>query len=236
LPAQNNDGFRFEGSGWDVGYNLGGLLKVNDHFSFGAAFRSGTEVDFQGHTADRNTVALPGIPTFREHSPAHATLPTPLNATFGVSFRPTPHWNLEFDADYNGWNSLQTVVIHQQNPSIVLPQSIPVTFNWQPSWYYEFGGTRYFDNGWHVSAGYIFNENSMPDKHYTPLVADEDRHFFSLGVGHKGKAFNFDVAYQFGYGGARNVSGSGTSPGGQSADGTYRFISHAVLASVGLNF
>ena len=235
-PAQNNDGFRFEGSGWDVGYNLGGLWKVNEHFSFGASFRSGTEVNLKGHTADRNTAALPGFPTFKERSPASATLPTPLNAIFGVSFRPTPDWNFEFNADYTGWNSLQTVVIHQQDPSIVLPQNLPVTFNWQPSWYYEFGGTRYFDNGWHVSAGYIFNENSMPDAHYTPLVADEDRHFFSAGVGHKGKALNFDVAYQFGYGPARKVSGSGVSAAGQTADGTYGFISHAVIASVGLNF
>jgi long-chain fatty acid transport protein len=235
-PAQKNDGFKFRGEGWDVGYNLGGLVKLNDHFSLGASFRSGTEPNLKGHVSDHNSVALPGIPTFRERSAANATLPTPLNAIFGISFRPTEHWNFEFDADYTGWNSLQTVVIHQQDPSIVLPQNIPVTFNWQPTWYYEFGGTRYFDNGWHVSAGYIFNENAMPDAHYTPLVADQDRHFFSAGVGHKGTKLNFDVAYQFGYGPSRKVSGSGTSPAGQTADGTYSFISHAVIGSVGLNF
>jgi long-chain fatty acid transport protein len=235
-PAQNNDGFKFQGTGWDVGYNLGGLWKINDQFSIGASFHSGTEIEFDGHTEDHNKVALPGIPAFRERSPASTTFPTPLNAIFGISYRPTEHWNFEFDADYTGWNTLSTVVIHQQNPSAVLPQNIPVTFNWQPSWYYEFGGTHYFDNGWHVSAGYIFNENAMPDAHYTPLVADEDRHFLSVGVGHKGKSFNFDVAYQFGFAADRKVSGSGVSPAGQTADGTYNFISHAVIGSVGLNF
>src|SRR5207237_249005 len=44
-PAQKNDGFKFRGEGWDVGYNLGGLWKINEHFSLGASFRSGTEVD-----------------------------------------------------------------------------------------------------------------------------------------------------------------------------------------------
>ena len=100
----------------------------------------------------------------------------------------------------------------------------------------QLGVTRYFDNGWHVSAGYIFNQNSVPSAHYNPLVADEDRHFFSVGVGRKGKQFDFDVAYQFGYGPDRTVSGSAPSAGGQTADGTYSFISHAVSVSVGWHF
>ena len=73
---------------------------------------------------------------------------------------------------------------------------------------YEFGVTRYFDNGWHVSAGYVFNENSVPDDYYSPLAADLDRHFFSVGAGYRGKRFDFDLAYQFGYGPAHTVTGS----------------------------
>ena len=71
--------------------------------------------------------------------------------------------------------------------------------------------TRYFDNGWHVSAGYVFNENSVPNQYYTPLAADMDRHFFSVGTGFKGKTFDFDVAYQFGYGPTHTVTGSTSS-------------------------
>ncbi len=235
-PAQRHDGFRFEGTGYDIGFNLGALVKINEQWSLGASFRSETDPRLKGHVTDFNNTALPGIPAFRERSHAESHLPTPMNVILGLSYRPTPHWNFEFDADYTDWNNLQTVVIHRDNASAVLPQDVPVTFNWQPSWYYEFGGTRYFDNGWHVSAGYILNENAMPNAHYTPLVADEDRHFFSVGVGKKSKSLSFDVAYQFGYGPDRKVKGSGVSPAGQTADGTYGFISHAVIGSVGLNF
>ena len=83
-----------------------------------------------------------------------------------------------------------------------------MNLDWQASWMYEFGVTRYFDNGWHVSAGYVFNENSVPNKYYTPLAADMDRHFFSIGAGHAGKTFDFDLAYQFGYGPTHTVTGS----------------------------
>jgi long-chain fatty acid transport protein len=106
---------------------------------------------------------------------------------------------------------------------------------------YEFGVTRYFDNGWRVSAGYVFNENSVPDAYYSPLAADMDRHFFSAGVGFRGKRLDFDLAYQFGYGPARTVTGSQPSSQpafltGERADGTYDFISHAVMLTVGVHF
>ena len=93
----------------------------------------------------------------------------------------------------------------------LVPQNLQVPLNWEPSWYYEFGGTHYFDNGWTVSAGYIFNENSIPDRYYNPLVSDLDRHFFSVGTGYRGKRVDFDVAYQFGFGPTRTVTGTTTT-------------------------
>jgi long-chain fatty acid transport protein len=106
---------------------------------------------------------------------------------------------------------------------------------------YEFGVTRYFDNGWHISGGYAFNENSVPNNYYTPLAADLDRHFFSIGAGHKGKTFDFDFAYQLGYGPAHTVTDStpSSTPGqfaGQSANGTYGFNSSALMLTMGMHF
>ena len=35
--------------------------------------------------------------------------------------------------------------------------------NWEPAWYYKVGATRYFDNGWSLSAGYIYSENAIAE-------------------------------------------------------------------------
>jgi len=85
-----------------------------------------------------------------------------LKAIFGVSYRPTDKWNFEFDADYTDWSVERTLVV---SPTALGPVGLPL--NWQPSWYFEFGGTRYLDKGWYVSAGYIYNENSVPNANYT---------------------------------------------------------------------
>jgi long-chain fatty acid transport protein len=237
LPEPFANNFRFAGNGWSVGYNVGLRWQPHEKLSLGVTFRSTTSLTFDGSTAFEQQPILQ--PT---ELPAHATFDFPLTVVCGLSFRPTPNWNLEFNADYTDWSSFQTVTIYQESPApFPVQQDIPITFNWQASWMYEFGVTRYFEKGWHVSAGYLFNENSVPSANYSPLVADLNRHFVSLGVGHKGRRIDFDVTYQFGYGADHTVTGSEppSRPAafvGQTADGTYDFISHAVLVTVGLRF
>jgi len=227
--------FRFKGDGWGVGYNLGLLWQPIKQVSIGATFRSSTTITLAGQTEAERLSEL-----HLTYESAQADFTFPLTAVLGISYRPTPKWNLEFDTDYTDWSSLGTITIRQA-PEHSLPNPPTLILDWQASWMYEFGVTRYFDDGWHASAGFVFNENSVPNAYYTPLAADLDRYFFSVGAGHKGKRFDFDIAYQFGYGPAHTVTGStpstiGGQIAGQTANGTYDFISHAVLVTVGLHF
>ncbi len=238
LPHQPNDEFRFKGDGWDVGYNLGLLWRVHEKVSIGISFRSSTSVNLKGHTEYYNNVAFGPVPAFpKQRVSAQTEVPFPLNAVFGISYRPTPKWNLEFNADYTDWSTLDTVTIHQETGfGSLLPKDLPATLNWRPAWYYKFGATRYLNDDWHVSAGYIYSENALPDDHYTPLTGDEARHWLSVGTGFKRHRWDFDIAYQFGIAATRTVSGSAPSAIGQTADGRYDYISHAVLATVGWHF
>jgi long-chain fatty acid transport protein len=240
LSPQAVNFFNFTGDGWSVGYNAGILWQPHEKISFGATFRSSAKMNFQGNT---DFELRPGAYNTPAQRNASASFTFPLTTVLGVSYRPTPRWNLEFDANYTGWDSFGTVTIEQSPPAVHNPfsQDIPVNLDWQPSWMYEFGVTRYFDSGWHISGGYVFNENSVPNNYYTPLAADMDRNFFSIGAGHKGKTFDFDLAYQFGYGPPHTVTGSTASskPGGfsgESANGTYGFRSSALILSVGMHF
>ncbi len=232
--------FNFTGNGWSFGYNAGILWQPHEKISFGISFRSSASLNFKGDT----DFQLQPQPYFQPaQRDASASFTFPLTTVLGVSYRPTSKWNLEVDANYTDWQSFGTVTIVQSPPAVKIPfyQNATVNLDWQASWMYELGVTRYFDSGWHVSGGYVFNENSVPDNYYTPLAADMDRHFFSLGTGFKGKTFDFDFTYQFGYGPPHTVTDSqaSTSPGnfaGQNGNGTYGFTSSALFLSVGMRF
>ncbi|HAV65461.1 MAG TPA: hypothetical protein DCY13_24190, partial [Verrucomicrobiales bacterium] len=229
--------FRFVGDGWRVGYNVGVLWQPVDEISLGATFRSATTLRAEGRTEFEQQPVIQ--PTERD---ATTEYEFPLTVTVGISYRPTPDWNLEFNADYADWSSFGKTTIRQRTPPpFPVLQNIDVTLGWQSSWIYAFGVTRILRHGWQVSGGYAFSENSVPDHHYTPLAADLDRHVFSVGTGRRGKRIGFDVAYQFAYGPARTVSGS-TPPSqpaqfaGQSADGRYEFFSHGLLVTGQIDF
>jgi long-chain fatty acid transport protein len=144
----------------------------------------------------------------------------------GYSYRPTPNWNLEVDADWTDWTGLRTASIQPPIPGGAFP------FNWKPSTMYEFGATRYFGAGWRVSAGYMYSENSVPTSYFSALVPDSDRHLFSLGVGKSYSHLSWDAAYQLGYGPSRSVSGD-TNP---LYNGNYEFFSNALSLNIGWHF
>ncbi|MDR3459188.1 MAG: outer membrane protein transport protein [Verrucomicrobiae bacterium] len=238
-PTRFANFFEFTGEGWTFGYNLGLLWQPVKKVSIGATFRSQTSVKFDGHT-EYELQPLPNL-SAQDGRHAYGSMTFPMTAVLGVSYRPSPKWNLETDANYTDWSSVGTMNIFQDSPPRPFNEKLPVILGWRPSWLVGFGATRYLDNGWHVSAGYAFSENSVPDGHYTPLAADLDRHFLSVGFGHQGKTLAFDIAYQFGYGPDHTVTGSQPSSkpasfANEIADGVYAFISHSVLVSVGLRF
>ncbi len=232
-PIPGNDEFRFRGDDTALGFNLGLLWHISPQFSFGASYHSETTLGYKGHTDTRvNTAVPPVFPVpFSVRQDAQASLPFPQNAIFGLSYRPTPDWNFEFNLDWTDWSRVNSVTISQGGTA--LP---PLALGWQSSMYYEFGATRYLGKGWHVSAGYIYNENSVPNATYEPLVFDLNRHFWSLGAGFQGEHFGFDVAYQLGYGPTRTVSGYPPNAWGQSANGRFDFLSNALMLTAGWRF
>ena len=208
--------FEFEGTGWAAGANAGIMWRPDPKHSFGLMYRSETQVNFDGHA---NTT-IPGV--FGNREPATATIVFPQNVVLGYSFRPTPKWNLEVNVDWTDWDRLNTVILNKGSGGTTLP------FNWQSSFFYEFGATYKFDCGLSASAGYIYSENSVPNGSFNPIVPDSNRHIFSVGLGKQWKKLDFDLAYQYAHGPSRTITGL--------AAGNYQFDSHAISISAGYRF
>ena len=214
-----HDQFRFTGTDWDLGANAGLLWQPFTKHSFGVSYRSETTMNYEG----KSRVRPYPVPT----QDASAKVPFPQVIVAGYSFRPTPLWNLEVDVDWTDWNRVNTPVLKQASGDVPLP------LRWESSYAIEAGVTRYFDNGMHVSAGYVYLMNSVPEKSFTPLVPDQDLHVFSAGVGGQNNRITWDATYQFSYGAGRDIS---NSLYGAAVAGNYNFIAHAFSISLGYRF
>ncbi len=216
LPAPFQ--FQFKGDDFAYGFNAGLLWQPHPQWSFGAKYFSATTLDYSG--TGSFTPAAPFLPR-----PAETTthLDFPQIVCAGVSFRPTPDWNLEVDVDWTGWDTVEKAVI---KGVATLP------LNWRSSFFYEFGVTRQLGKGYYASAGYFFSEASTPDRNFTPLVPDTNLHVGSLGFGYKGPHWSAALAGQLIGGPFRTISGNANPV----VDGRYRLFTPTLSFSVGYHF
>jgi long-chain fatty acid transport protein len=213
------DQARFKGDNWSYGFNVGLLWQPHPQWSFGASYRSGSRMDYQGSFSLRPSPPLPGSVA------TSSTIDFPQIAIGGVSFRPTPKWNVEFDLDWADWNSVDNLTIQGVS-------SRPL--DWHSSFMYEVGVTRYFDNGYYLSAGYFYCPASTSTQFFTPLDPDTDLHVGSVGGGYKGKHWDWAAAFQLIAGGWRNVTvDSSINP---TVNGQYRLFTPTLSFSVGYHF
>ena len=149
--------------------------------------------------------ASPKLRPIRGKYETEADLTFPESIVFGYSYRPNEKWNIEFNVDWTNWDRVDDLTIE----GLPAPRACSsYELNWESAFIWELGVTRYFDNGWNVSAGYTYVESAVPDQGLLPIVPDSDRHFFALGVGRDYGNFYWQATYQYTYADERGVSGN----------------------------
>ena len=222
------DKFGIDGNDFDIGFNLGFLWQPHENWSFGLNYRSATKMSYDG---DAEVEAMiPGLPTGSAEI-NDVELDFPMFIDIGVSYRPNEKWNLEFNLDWTDWDSVGTAVFEGTPLG-----DVAFPFNYESSFMYEFGATRYLENDYFVSAGYIYSENSVPDQNFSPLNPDSNLHLGSVGYGHRGENINWTVGYHFAYSKRTVTNNVSTSLIGETANGKYKTLNHAVNFSVSYAF
>ncbi|HEY1171850.1 MAG TPA: outer membrane protein transport protein [Verrucomicrobiae bacterium] len=220
LPTAGDE-FKFKGTDFAYGYTVSARWQPTEKLAFGINYKSKSEMTFRGHS-----VAMP----YTAEETTRATIPFPQYIMGGVSYRPTPDWNFEFNVDWTDWDSLNTVTFEKSSGNT------PFAFNWQSSFLYEFGITRKLKDGYFASIGYFYSGNSTSAVNFNPLTPDTNLHVGSLGIGRQLEKWSWAVSYQIITGPKRTITGSTPSIGGQSADGTYKFFNHSLNIAVGYGF
>ena len=226
----SSDIFEFKGDGFAFGLTAGILWQPHPMWSFGASYRLASTMDYDGHsTYDPGTGQVSTKTT--------ASVPFPQIISGGVSFRPTPKWNIEADVDWINWQPLHALTL--DGTKNIFGQDLTLQLDWHDSWQYKFGVTRYFNDGWFVSAGYFFSSDTTSSEFFTPAVPDTDLNVGSLGFGRKGEHWQWALAGQIIAGPKRNVTadaGNSNPFTGESAGGSYQLFVPTVVFSIGYHF
>ena len=226
VPFLSADQTEFKGDGWSYGFNGGVLWQPAEQWSFGASYRSRSRMDYNGDFSLHNPP-----PPYQSVSVSGSSseLTFPQIVIGGVSYRPTKHWNLEFDVDWADWSSVQNLAF--QGTPVPVPSR---KLDWDASFMYEVGVTHYWDNGYFLSGGYFYSAASTSSLYFTPMVPDTDLHIGSLGGGYKGETWSWALAMQIIGGGFRNVTVDPTV--NQSVNGRYRLWTPTISFTVGYHF
>ena len=205
----------FNGDSEALSWTLSTRWQPTEQHAFGLVYRSKTDFELDGDFEVTGVL----------DQSAKLGFMTPATIGGGYSYTPCKEWNFEANIEWVNWDELNSLTLSTASGN----QAIP--FNWNSNFIYSVGGTRFFENGWNVSAGYNFIENSMPDSTFTPGVADANRHWLNAGVGRKYESFKWNFAYQYAFS-DRDVSGSAYG----LADGTFKSRFHGLMLNCDWRF
>ena len=210
--APSTDRLRFEGDSQALTWTVSARWEPCGQHAFGAVYRSKADFNLEGESVTRI-----GGATLSEG--ASLDFITPATAAIGYAYRPTDDWIMEANLEWVNWDELNDLTLSKDvSGPVVLP------FRWKSNFIYSVGVTRLFENGWNVSAGYNYIENSQPNTTFNPGISDADRHWINIGIGQKNESMEWNIAYQYAFS-DRKVSGS---PFGL-ADGKYKSRFHGLM-------
>ena len=221
---------RVETSGIGIGANIGLTVKLADAHRLALAYRSPVTVEYEG---DFDLVGAPPVPGLG-NSDFETEMDFPGIATIGYGVELTDTLRVEADVEWLGWSAMESLPIDAgANQALADPSGLgAVPYDWDDTWTFSVGADWACAPNWIVRAGYSFVPSPVPDRTFSPLLPDEDRHVIALGAGyHKGR-HAVDVVWTF------NVVEDRTIAGNQNPafDGVYDLDPQLVALSYRYRF
>ena len=197
------------------------------------AYRSEIDIDVDATTEFQVPSSLPGyIPLFPTTG-ASTSMTLPQQFSAGIAYNVTEALLLEVSVRWEDWTAFDQLHIILDQP-VGLPGSEfseeTQIRDWHDTWAYSLGGEYRLTDATTLLAGYLFNENAVPDSTFEPGIPDSDAHLFCFGLNQKWSSFDFSASYGFQHLVDR-VKNNATD-----ANGTYQSDLHLVGLSLGYKF
>ncbi|MDE7077753.1 MAG: outer membrane protein transport protein [Alistipes sp.] len=239
-----------------IGVNAGILWDITDEWSVGMTWRSrmNMKVDKGRATMTTDPQAAALIQQLEQMTGSsllppldrgtfNAELPLPTVVTWGVSFRPTPKWELAVDLQWNGWSAYKTLNVEFNETELGIAPIVSVK-NYSNTLAFRFGG-QYKATDWLTARMGMYVDESPGDSNYlNPETPSMTKLAYTAGLSFRPARFvSIDLAYC--YVSSADPERSGSYPIYQYGNpsqltevfsGNYKLHAHVFSFGVGFSF
>jgi long-chain fatty acid transport protein len=239
-----------------VGGNVGFLFTPMSNVRFGLHYRSAMSLSFDGKADFTFDPSIPAAvrANFPSDQKGSIDLTTPHVLAAGIGWDITPNVTLELDWLHYWWSAFDELRLKFR--ADVAAGQVPVPGNCTPAgaaageqhvctprgWMdvsqFRLGVEWRASPAFTLRGGYIFDMTPVPSRNVDPVLPDNHRHDFSIGIGYQfANAFRLDFAYLLVYFVPRDVVDDPTLffPG-ETAAGRYESVAHLLALSLGFAF
>jgi long-chain fatty acid transport protein len=149
----------------------------------------------------------------------------------GLYYKFLENFGAEADFLWYNWSVFDQLVLDFESlPTIVIPEEYENSIQFRLGVHYDFA------QAWQLRAGYIYDQTPQPIQSVSPLLPDNDRHDFSIGLGYSLSKWQFDAGYMLVDFGERSTVEDGVGKNHDGFNGTYASIAHLLFVSIGYHF
>lgn len=202
------NGYQYDESsdGLGFGVTIGALLKATDEFSFGASFRTKTNVKMSGSA--KNPV-MAGIGAETE-SDFDRDVAWPMWIAAGVAFRPMEKLVITADVQFSRWSESEDEFVTKYKDPKWMAALEPTDDNkfilhWKDATQIRFGLAYSITENLDVSAGYYLDPAPAPSETYNILFPSISYNALTLGVGYSVSNFIIELSGEYLFGKDRNI-------------------------------
>jgi long-chain fatty acid transport protein len=219
---------KFSGDGEGVGYNLGLLLDLGKHFTFGAHYRSEVDINIDGDAKFTLPAGVPPmIAVMLQNSAGETDVTLPAQAQVGLAFHGVKDLVVEVGARWEDWSSFERLQIDLDSGL-----STTTERDWTDVFGFNIGGRYQLADNIALMAGYLYEGTPVPDSTFDPSIPSAKSHIVSAGVDVALKSLRLQLGYAFQKFQAREKDNTIGAAEGGTANGRYRTENHMIGLSL----
>ena len=179
LVTGDNGEAHLQGNANGVGFNVGVHLKPSDNLQVGFTYRSQVNMSVSGGSA---TFTVPNsLATSFPNTHFDTYLPLPQVASFGIGIRPAERLTLQFDLNYTGWNSYDSLKINFVDHTPAL-QDMHEPRHYRNTLTPRIGANYKISKVVSVMLGGYYDPTPVTNGYVSPDLPDADRIAVTCGI------------------------------------------------------